>query len=163
MLLQNQLRKPFQQTWNVTHNQPIFWGTNGTVVMKPKSGEACIMVSGFIDERHRYLALTQEEYERAKVTDPTIWMHARVYLEYGKAKEGFWNSDTFMSQMKNVVRIAEVKYLKAKGWKHVWIFDRSSCHGAKTDDSLDVSKMNVNTGGKQHVMRDGWSGVNHIP
>ena len=26
------------------------------------------------------------------------------------------------------------------------------------DDALDVSKMNVNPGGKQRVMRDGWWG-----
>jgi hypothetical protein len=30
------------------------------------------MVSGFIDEKDRYLALTQEEYGRAKVSSPNI-------------------------------------------------------------------------------------------
>ena len=40
----------------------------------------------------------------------------------------------------------------------MWVFDHSSCHAAMADDSLDVSKMNVNPGGKQRVMRDGWWG-----
>ena len=124
--------------------------------MKPKSKGAGIMVSDFIDEKHGFLALTQEEYDRAKVTDSSFWMHARVYLEYREAKGGYWNSERFTYQMKMVVRIAEVKYPKAEGWKRVWIFDHSSCHGAKAHDALDVFRMNVSAGGKQRVMRDGW-------
>lgn len=44
------------------------------------------MVSDFIDERQGYLALTQEEYVRAKVTDPTIWMHASLYLRVWRGR-----------------------------------------------------------------------------
>ena len=44
------------------------------------------------------------------------------------------------------------------GWKIVWIFNHSSCHSAMPDDALVVSRMNVNPGGKQPVMRDGWWG-----
>ena len=40
----------------------------------------------------------------------------------------------------------------------MWMFDHSSCHAAMADDSLDVNHMNVNPGGKQRVMRDGWWG-----
>ena len=59
----------------------------------------------------------------------------------------------------NSIKIAEFKYPKSEGWKHVWIFDHSSCHAAMADDSLDVNKMNVNPGGKQRKMRDGfWEG-----
>ena len=35
------------------------------------------------------------------------------------------------------------------------MFDHSSCHAAMPEDALDASKMNVNPGGKQRVMRDG--------
>ena len=63
-----------------------------------------------------------------------------------------------MDQMHKAVKIAEFKYPKTEGWKHVWIFDHSSCHAAMADDSMDVSKMNVNPGGKQRAMRDGWWG-----
>ena len=47
------------------------------------------------------------------------------------------------------------------GWKLMWIFDHSSCHSAMADDSLDVNKMKVNPGGKQHIMFDGWRGGKH--
>lgn len=38
------------------------------------------------------------------------------------------------------------------------MFDHSSCHAAMPEDTLDVNRMNVNPGGKQRVMRDGWWG-----
>ena len=117
------------------------------------------MVSDFIDEKNGHLALTQEEYERAKTVHPTIRLQAREFLEYGESREGYWTSDKFMKQMETAVLIAEVKYPKENGWRHVWIFDHSSCHSAMAEDSLDVAKMNVGPGGKQRVMRDGfWNG-----
>ena len=148
-----------ESAFQTNEDQPTFWGTKGTHILRPKGKGAGIMVSDFIDEHNGYLALTREEYDRAKASDPTIWMHARVLLEYGESKDGYWTSDRFMEQLKKAVQIAEVKYPIADGWKHVWIFDHSSCHGAMADDSLDVNKMNVNPGGKQRVMRDGfWNG-----
>jgi hypothetical protein len=35
-----------------------------------------------------------------------------------------------------------------------WIFDNSSCHGSFAKDALNVTKMNVNPGGKQAIMHD---------
>ena len=64
-----------------------------------------------------------------------------------------------MSQIKPAVKIVQVKYPKTEGWRVVWIFDHSSCHAAIPDDALDVSKMNLNPGGKQRVMQDKfWDG-----
>lgn len=41
-------------------------------------------------------------------------------------------------------------------------FDHSSCHSVMSDDALDASKMNVNPGGKQRVMRETvWKGKVH--
>lgn len=125
-------------------------------IIKLKSEGGGIMVSDLIDDKNGYLALTEEEYERARITDPTIRIQAREFLEYGESKEGYWTSDKFMEQVKVAVKIAEVKYPQREEYKHVWIFDHSSCHSTKADDSLDVSKMNVNCGRKQRVMRDGF-------
>ena len=83
-------------------------------------------------------------------------MHARVLLEYGEGKEGYWTPDCIIGQLKKAVEITEVKYPSHNGWKILWIFDHNSCHGAMAEDSLDVSKMNVKPGEKQRVMRDGW-------
>ena len=127
--------------------------------MRPKSKGSGIMVSDFICEKHGYLELTDEEYDEVKKTDPTIRKHARQTLEYGEAKEGYWTSDRFMLQIEKAVKIADVKFPREAGWRVVWMFDHSSCHAAMPDDARDASKMNVNPGGKQRVMRDGfWNG-----
>ena len=63
-----------------------------------------------------------------------------------------------MKQIKEVAKIADFKFPRDAGWKIVWIFNHSSCHSAMPDDALVVSRMNVNPGGKQPVMRDGWWG-----
>ena len=52
------------------------------------------------------------------------------------------------------MKMSEVKYPKSEGWRHVWIFDHSSCHEAMADDALDVNHMNVKPGRKQRIMRD---------
>ena len=75
---------------------------------------------------------------------------------YSENREGYWNSERFMDQIKMAVKIAEAKYPKCDNWRNIWIFDHSSCHSTMPDDALDVSKMNVNPGGKQRVMRDGF-------
>ena len=148
-----------ESTFQANEDQSTFWGVKGAVVMKPKNKGSGIMVSDFIDEKNGYLCLTQEEYVRARQSDPSIQMEARSLFEYGEAKEGYWTCDKFIVQMKKAIKIAEFKYPKSDGWRHVWIFDHSSCHAAMAEDSLDVSKMNVNPGGKQRVMRNGyWNG-----
>ena len=147
-----------ESTFQSNDDQSMFWGTKDTHAIKPKSKGSGIMVSDFIDEHNGYLALTQEEYDRVKVSDPSIRLQAREFLEYGEAKEGYWTSDKFMARIEKAIRITEVKYPKEEGWRHVWIFDHSSCHGAMAEDSLDVKKMNVNPGGKQPIMHDGWWG-----
>ena len=71
-----------------------------------------IMVSDFIMEKHGYLCLTDEEYDRAKQSDPNVQKAARELLEYGESRDGYWNSDKFMKQVKKAVSIAEAKFSK---------------------------------------------------
>ena len=105
------------------------------------------------------MALTDEEYQSAKVTTPNIRPYARELLEYGESKEGYWTRDKFIAQMHQAIEIAEIKYPKEVGWPHVWVFDHSSCHAAMADDALDVNAMNVKSVGKQRIMRDTiWNG-----
>ena len=99
-------------------------------MLRPKSKGSGIMVSILIDERIRFLALTDEEHEEANKHDITITQRARETLEYGESREGYWNSNKFMMQMNNAVKIAEIKYPPADKWKIIWIFDHSSCHMA---------------------------------
>lgn len=61
-----------------------------------------------------------------------------------------------MAQIKDAAVLAEVKYPRDQGYKLVWLFDHSSCHGAYTKNAF---KMNMKPGGKQPVMRNTiWNG-----
>ena len=75
-----------------------------------------------------------------------------MYLEYGENKEGYWTSEKFMAQIEVAATIAEVKYPREEGYRLVFIFDHSSCHGAYADDALNANKMNMKPGGKQPAM-----------
>ena len=143
-----------ESTFNSNDDQNLKWGVKGEKIMKKKSKGAGIMVSDFIDEHQGFLALSDAEYEAAKKNNPSIKPYAREFLEYGEGREGYWNRDKFMLQMERAVQISEIKYPKGEGWRHVWIFDHSSCHAAMADDALDVNRMNVKSGGKQRIMRD---------
>ena len=148
-----------ESIYHVNEDQPSFWGDSNTHVLRPKSKGAGIMVSDFVEEREGYLALTFEQYDQAKLSDPHFPLQARQLLEYGDSKEGYWTSVRFMQQMERAVRIADFKYPKSDGWRCVWIFDHSSCHTCVPEDALDVNFMNVHSGGKQRVMCDGiWDG-----
>ena len=105
------------------------------------------------------MSLNESELARAKALNLKLKHQAREFLEYRESKEGYWTSEAMLKQLEKDVNIAEFKYPKHDGWKHVWIFDRSSCHAARADDALDVGKMIVKPGSKQRVMHDTiWNG-----
>ena len=60
-----------ESTFQSNEGQSLQWGLKGSKMMKPKSKGAGIMVSDFIDEHSGFLSLTDEEYERAKIMNPS--------------------------------------------------------------------------------------------
>ena len=56
-------------------------------------------------------------------------------------KEGYWNSERFMKNVEDAVKIAEFKYPPHRNII-VFIFDQSSCHKAYAEDALNASRMN---------------------
>ena len=149
-----------ESIFSVNEDQHTQWGTSDTVTIKPKGKGAGIMVSDFVDEHNGYLRLNDEEFgEAKKLYGSTMKKEARVFLEYGEGKEGYWTSERFLAQMDIAVKIAEIKYPKTKGYKVIWVFDNSSCHNAYADDALIAAHMNAKPGGKQPAMRDTiWNG-----
>ena len=57
------------------------------------------MVSDFINEHNGFLALSDDEYEAAKASNPNIRKYAREFLEYGASREGYWTQDRSVAQM----------------------------------------------------------------
>ena len=110
------------------------------------------MVSDFVDEHNGFLALSDSEYEWAKVLNPRIRKYAQECFEYRESKEGYWTWDKFISQISN-------HHCRNKIPQSKWMVDQSSCHAAMANDALDVTKMNMKPGGKQRIKWDTvWDG-----
>ena len=86
------------------------------------------MVSEFIDEHNDFLALKTENYE------PNVQCYTCEFLKIGESREGYWSHDRFV--MERPTEIVEIKYPKAEGRQHVWVFDDSSRHAAIANDTL---------------------------
>ena len=82
-----------ESTFQANDDETWIWGERGQHVLKPKSRGSGIMVSDFIDERNGYLRLTDDEFEIAKATHPSLRRQAREFLEYGKEHEGYWTAE----------------------------------------------------------------------
>ena len=91
-------------------------------------------------------------------------------LEYGKNYEGYWNGELFVKQVSqrpikvlfsNQLQLQE-KIIPAfekahgPGYQALFMIDNSQGHSAYSKDALLSSRMNLNPGGKQAKMRDGW-------
>ena len=73
------------------------------------------MVLDFIDKYNGYLQLTDEKYARAMESDPTIRTHDNCSsTEIQKVETDI--EYKFMAQLKEVVKIADVKYLDGKSF-----------------------------------------------
>ena len=100
-----------ESTFMSNEDQPTQCGMKGEKMMKPKSKGAGIMVSDFIAEHNGFLALSDKEYDRAKVSNPRLRKYTCEFLEYGESKEGYWTRDKFIHR----IEMAELKYPKRKG------------------------------------------------
>ena len=65
-----------------------------------------------MDEHNGFLALSDEEYQTANLTNPNIRPYAWEFLEYGERKEGYWTWDKVIAQMHRVIEIAKINTLE---------------------------------------------------
>lgn len=72
-------------------------------------------------------------------------------FNYGKQREGYWDSEKMVQQTNEIMSMLEFKY---PGKQLVFLFDWSSGHDKKPQDSVILSKLNLQYGGKsQPAMR----------
>ena len=147
-----------ESSFHANEGQSVMWAEEGRVPIRPKSQGRGLMVSNFVTEHDGLLQLTDEEFEKAQQSNPSISKCAREIIKFGAASEGYWNSERFLRQMERAIAIAREKYPR-NTFNTVWLFDQSSGHCAYKEDSLNVRRMNVNPGGAQPRMRDTiWDG-----
>lgn len=138
-------------------DRPIVWAPIGEPPLRKKGQGKSIMVSDFLLETIGRLKLTPEQ----SVLNPNIPVEARKFLKPGKNEEGWWTADHLIDQVINyAIPIFETIYPDAIA---VMAFDNSTNHGAMPEDGLNVTKMNVNPGGKQPKMHSTFFGANNTP
>ncbi len=142
-----------ESSYNANDDEPWMWADEKSQKLRPKSRGAGIMVSDFVTEVDGWLRLTDEEYQKAKRINPHIQKEARVTLEYGEARDGWWVSDKFLKQMDVALDIVDAKYPKEL-YTCVFLIDHAPSHMKMGDDALCVQNMNVNPGGKKLILRD---------
>ncbi|KAG2074026.1 hypothetical protein BDR04DRAFT_1126946 [Suillus decipiens] len=76
-------------------------------------------------------------------------------IEYGKNYEGYWNGEMFVAQLHDKI-IPAFERAHGPGYQALFLIDNSQGHSAYADDVLLISRMNINPGGKQAHMKDGW-------
>ncbi|KAG2120243.1 hypothetical protein DEU56DRAFT_873874 [Suillus clintonianus] len=76
-------------------------------------------------------------------------------IEYGKNYDRYWNGEMFVAQLRNKI-IPAFERAHGPGYQALFLIDNSQGHSAYADDALLISHMNINPGGKQAQMKDGW-------
>ena len=64
------------------------------------------MCSDFVDEFGGYLALTDEELQRAQQIDPSFPRSARELFVFGENYDGYWTNELLMAQVRKAAAIA---------------------------------------------------------
>ncbi|KAF8576284.1 hypothetical protein K439DRAFT_1367698, partial [Ramaria rubella] len=76
-------------------------------------------------------------------------------LEYGKNYKGYWTGELFVKQLKEKI-IPAFEAAHGLGYQALIMVDNSQGHSADALDALLIFHMNMNPGGKQALMRNGW-------
>ncbi|TFK32290.1 hypothetical protein BDQ12DRAFT_617331, partial [Crucibulum laeve] len=86
------------------------------------------------------------------------WLEkASQSLEYGKNYDGYWTGELFVKQAWLAKKIIPAfKELHGPEYQALIMVDNSQGHSAYSTDALLVSQMNMQPGGKQAHMHDGW-------
>ncbi|KAF9259458.1 hypothetical protein L218DRAFT_974626 [Marasmius fiardii PR-910] len=82
-------------------------------------------------------------------------LEAGQSLEYGKNYEGYWTGELLCKQLQEKI-IPAFKRIHGAGYRAVFLIENSQGHSAYAVNALLTSLMNLNPGGKQALMWDGW-------
>jgi len=137
----------------VVHDESLFYSNDGDSPMwihpkhpplRKKGKGRCIMISEFLCECHGRMEVVLDGAELATMEK----------LTPGKNEEGWWTADHLLEQIKK--KMLPVFEALHPGCVGVFLFDNSTNHGAFAADALNTANMNLNPGGKQPKLRDGW-------
>ena len=144
--------KPFQFS-------RMAWTKNGKRALRPKGDGQGIMVSAFQSDHDGIgLTLTDEQLRtvnelRAAAQPPrpplTELPGVRLF-EYGKSRQGYWDSQLMLQQVVDFMDCFEVLH---PGHQLLLEMDKSGCHSKMADDAHISTHLSMGIAGKQRVPR----------
>ena len=140
-----------ESTFNANDGKRQLWMKDGKQPLRPKARGKGLMVSDFLTPGGRLaVPYTISDTELAVRILPR--RYATEYFIYGKDK--YWRGDDMVD---HTVKVAIPIFNAAfPGCQAVFLFDNASSHSSYADDALRVENMNLNPGGKQGWLRDGF-------
>jgi hypothetical protein len=151
----------------VTHNESTFNGNDGKrrlwiakdkQLLCPKSKGKGIMVSGFLTPRG--VLMIPDHISNEKLLTDSCWplddsglpeREAIWYLGYGK--DNYWTGEKMVEHTKSVIPFLKYAFPRCEG---LFAFDNVSNHCCFASDALVARKMNLSSGSKQPLMREGF-------
>jgi hypothetical protein len=136
--------------------EKYYYALDGDQELRQKGMGRSLHVSDFILEDCGFLdlekVLSSERIDRLR--NDGSWPvnpKSRVIIRPGKNADGWWDHEQLLVQIDHFLNLFEIAY---PGDIACLVFDCSANHEAFAKDALIVSRMNVNPGGKQSLMRD---------
>jgi hypothetical protein len=154
-----------ESTFNANDGKRQGWMIQGRQPLKPKSRGKGIMVSGFLTPGGR-LRVPDHIPDSELLQDP-MWVKvddkpvrdAMWLLEYGK--DNYWTGD---KMVEHAVRVALPIFRYAfPNCQALFAFDNASNHCSFSEDALVAKRMNLNPGGQQPIMREGFDYERGLP
>ena len=147
-----------ESTFNAYDGKRVMWIDNGKQPLRNKGRGKGLMVSDFLTPGGRLCV--PETMSDADIEDKNIpRRYATEYFVFGK--DHYWLGANMVDHaVKVAVPIFEATFPDCQA---VFLFDNASNHCSFAEDALVVSKMNLNAGGSQARMRDGFIHNKGVP
>ena len=139
-----------ESTFNINDGRHQMWLQNGENPLRPKGNGKGIMIS------QAPPSILDDQLE-----EQSLRRFATEIFEYGSDK--YWSSEMLAEQTLEVaVPLFEIAFPPDQ-FQGLFLFDNATSHNVIAPDVLDTRKMNLGSGGKQPVMRDGWNSRTNAP
>ena len=147
-----------ESTFNANDGKWRLWMEDGKQPLRPKARGKGLMVSDFLTPGGR-LAVPDTISDTELATQLLPRRFATEYFIYGKDK--YWRGDDMVD---HTVKVAIPIFNAAfPGCQAIFAFDNASNHCSYATDALRVENMNLNPGGKQGILREGFMHGKGLP
>ena len=155
-----------ESTFNANHGTRRMWMLNSMQPILPKTRGKGNIVLGFLTPGgilrvpdHVSDKVLDHSGQWPKDSEGRCVREAMQLLEYGK--NNYWNGDKMVNQTMNIaVPIIQYTFPACQA---LFAFDNASNHCSFAENALVASKVNLNPGGQQPHMRDGFIHSKGLP